>query len=63
MITLVAAAMALPWAMQQAALAQIGDYKSRGHGGRFSPIGRKGGHMAAVRKARKARRVRLSKRH
>lgn len=60
MMAAVAAAMGLPVHMQQAALAGIGPYVSRGKGGNFSAIGRKGGHMQAVRASKKAANV---KRH
>lgn len=58
MMSLIAAAMAMPLAMQQTALAQIGPYVSRGHGKNRDAIGSHGGHMRAVRAARKARNVR-----
>lgn len=54
-------AMSLPASLQQAQLAEIGPYRSRGKGRNSSPIGRKGGHMAAVRAASKARNVRRHK--
>lgn len=58
MMSLIAAAMNMPIAMQQAALANIGPYESRGKGKGRGAIGSKGGHMAAVRAASKARNVR-----
>jgi hypothetical protein len=56
MFGLIAAAMAMgSLHLQQAALAQIDPYVSRGKGKGKAPIGRKGGHKAAVRAATKAR--------
>lgn len=63
MMALVSAAMSLPLAMQQEAMAKIGPYESRGKGRGSSGIGRgrHGAHMTAVRTARKARNVRRHK--
>lgn len=66
MMGLISAAMAaFPMAgqAQQAALAEIGPYESRGKGRGRSVIGsgRHGAHMTAVRAARKARNVRRHK--
>jgi len=63
MMGLIAAAMSLPVAMQQQAMAEIGPYESRGKGRSGNPIGRgrHGAHMSAVRSARKARSVRRHK--
>lgn len=40
MFAVIAAAMALPILARQDALAEIGEYKSRGHGGKHRPHGR-----------------------
>lgn len=60
MMTLIAAAMSLPVSMQQAKLAEIGPYVSRGKGRGGRQSSPHGAHMASVRAARKARNV---KRH
>lgn len=61
MMAAIASIMSMPASLQQAGLAELSPYVSRGKGRGFSPIGRKGGHMAAVRAARKARNVRRHK--
>ena len=58
MMNMIAAAMQLPMSLQTSAMAQIGPYESRGKGKGRGAIGSKGGHMAAVRAASKARNVR-----
>ena len=56
MFSLIAVAMSMgSLHQQQAAPAEIGPYVSRGKGEGKGPIGRKGGHKAAVRAATKAR--------
>lgn len=61
MLAAIAAIMSMPASMQRASLDELGPYVSRGKRKDRSPIGRKGGHMAAVRAARKARNVRRHK--
>lgn len=60
MISAIGQAMLLPLGQRQLALSKIGPYVSRGKGGNYSAIGRRGGHMQAVRASAKARNV---KRH
>lgn len=61
MMAAMAAAMAMPFMEQKAALAAIGPYESRGKGEGRSNRRPAGAHKAAHRAAAKARRVRANR--